>query len=873
VLAAGPAPDERFVSQLRVLIADDDRAIREALSALIASDEGLLLVGSAHDAAEAIELAALHQPAVALIDVKMPGGGPRAAAGIRGVCPGTRIVALTAHADRATILAMVRAGASGYLVKGSTADRILEGIHESAEGRGALSGEIAAEILVELAGKLERDEFQSVVRQAQVGRIRRVLEDERFHIVFQPIVDLHNGRIAGVEGLLRVDAEPKRGPDVWLAESAAAGLQLDLEIAAAKQALAQARNLPSGVYLSVNLSPESLVQPEVLALLEQTSTKNVVVEITEHAQVDDYEALDAVVAAIRSRGGKIAVDDAGSGFASLRHILRLEPDIIKIDISLTRAIHLDPKRRALAAALIAFAEEVGATIVVEGIETQSELACLLSLGAMFGQGYYLARPAALEEHDLTAPVRALAGRTPTREVRTGLREKNALLNLLRTAIDAGQAPSADLALQVALDGVCAHTSWPVGHAWLVTADGELESGGVWHLDDRPGLAEFRATTRFVRFASGVGLPGRVLQSGKPVLSPDARSVLMGLRAEQAVRAGLAATLAFPIALGSRVLGVLEFLCWEATLPDPPLVDVLASFGRQMAVVLEAQRAKAGQAQREFQLHEAQQLAAVGSWEWSRSTGVAQFSAELRRILGITEATGPAALGQLIDCIHPDDQAAVVAAIEGAAKESAVADLEYRIIRNDGCERRIHGRIGSVGRGTKGYLVVGTAQDITDRRSAEDELGRQTARLRLVLDNLREGVIVADARGSLVEANAAASALIGIPAFSQRNGGPHGWSTEFGLFLPDGVTPYPEDRLPLNLALLGQSVDQEEMFVRPPGSPTGARLRVTGRPLLEADGSIAGGVVVFADVGSQDGAGDVPEAEAVAQPPSGEPDAR
>jgi PAS domain-containing protein len=354
--------------------------------------------------------------------------------------------------------------------------------------------------------------------------------------------------------------------------------------------------------------------------------------------------------------------------------------------------------------------------------------------------------------------------------------------------------------------------------------------------------------------------------GEPILSDDAGSALVSARAEQAVRAGLAATLAFPVSSGSRVLGVLEFLCWEATLPDPALVEVLASFGRQMAIVLEAQRAKTARKQREFQLHQAQQLAGLGCWEWSRSTGVARFSAELFRILGFPRTGGPVVLRQLVDCIHTDDQAAVVAAIEAAEHQPEVADLEYRIIRGDGCERVIHARIGSVGNGTRGSMVVGTAQDITDRRRVDDELGRQTARIRLILDSLSEGVVIADTGGS-VEANPAATALIGIPPSTQGSTSPGNWGAEFPLFLPDGVTPYPEDALPLTLALGGHSVDREEMVVRPPGSPTGVILSVTGRPLVNADGSIAGGVVVLADLSDRGSAGHASGTEAILPRPT------
>jgi PAS domain-containing protein len=162
------------------------------------------------------------------------------------------------------------------------------------------------------------------------------------------------------------------------------------------------------------------------------------------------------------------------------------------------------------------------------------------------------------------------------------------------------------------------------------------------------------------------------------------------------------------------------------------------------------------------------------------------------------------------------------------------------------------------------MVVGTAQDITDRRRVDDELERQTARLRLILDSLSEGVVVADAGGRLVAANPAATALIGIPPFTQRSTRPGSWSMEFPLFLPDGVTPYPEDRLPLTLALRGHSIDQEEMVVRPPGSSTGVTLSVTGRPLVASDGSIAGAVIVLDDVSDRRSADHVPGRGATVQ---------
>jgi EAL domain-containing protein (putative c-di-GMP-specific phosphodiesterase class I) len=89
---------------------------------------------------------------------------------------------------------------------------------------------------------------------------------------------------------------------------------------------------------------------------------------------------------------RLAVDDAGAGFATLQHILRLQPDLIKLDLSLTRDIDKDPVRRALASSLVSFAREINAQLIAEGVETAEELETIRALGIAFGQGYHLARP-------------------------------------------------------------------------------------------------------------------------------------------------------------------------------------------------------------------------------------------------------------------------------------------------------------------------------------------------------------------------------------------------------------------------------------------------------------------------------------------------
>ena len=138
-----------------------------------------------------------------------------------------------------------------------------------------------------------------------------------------------------------------------------------------------------------------MIADEFKALISRFPLKRIVLEVTEHTSVPDYEKLTAVLQPLWQQGVRIAVDDAGAGYSSLRHILDLQPDLIKLDIGLTRSIDLDPARRALASALIGFARETGSQIIAECVETASELDALRKLGVERAQGYYLGRPMTL----------------------------------------------------------------------------------------------------------------------------------------------------------------------------------------------------------------------------------------------------------------------------------------------------------------------------------------------------------------------------------------------------------------------------------------------------------------------------------------------
>ncbi len=291
---------------------------------------------------------------------------------------------------------MLEAGASGYLLKGDSIDEIVEAIQQAANGQAPLSVEVTGDIIEELRGQLSSHRRAESRAQRFEKRIRRALEKEdHLTMVFQPIFSLA-GPAVGAEALARFRGPPKRGPEHWFAEAGKVGLRRELELAAVKAALSALPSLPPDIYLSLNASPKTLLSAGFRKLLQaQPDPTRVVIEVTEHARIDDYDRLNKAFNRVRMLGVRLAVDDAGAGFASLRHILRLAPDFIKLDRTLIDGIESDRSRQALAAGLISFAERIDATIIAEGIEQPEEVDMLASLGVGHAQGFFLAAPGPL----------------------------------------------------------------------------------------------------------------------------------------------------------------------------------------------------------------------------------------------------------------------------------------------------------------------------------------------------------------------------------------------------------------------------------------------------------------------------------------------
>ncbi|MGA9582659.1 MAG: EAL domain-containing protein, partial [Allosphingosinicella sp.] len=238
--------------------------------------------------------------------------------------------------------------------------------------------------------QIESEREAEAVRRARVERIEQSLASRQPTIYLQPIHRLGDAEPVGAEALARFPDFETRPPNLWFDEAFEVDLGVELELAAIRQALGALPYLAPGQYLSLNLSPPTILSGFAEPLLAAAGGLPLVLEVTEHHRVDDYRALTAALDRLRPYA-RIAIDDVGAGYAGLRHIIALRPDILKLDISLTRDIDRDPAKRALAVALETFADQIGCVVVAEGIERPEERRILHELGIAYGQGWLFSR--------------------------------------------------------------------------------------------------------------------------------------------------------------------------------------------------------------------------------------------------------------------------------------------------------------------------------------------------------------------------------------------------------------------------------------------------------------------------------------------------
>lgn len=274
---------------------------------------------------------------------------------------------------------------------------------------GSVYGTVCAYAMEEDGGLLERDRHLLEVVAGMAGiLVEPAVRDERRRgvlaaryrgllaaggprIVVQPIRRIGGG-IAGFEALSRFPAEWGIGPDTAFAEAHDAGLGVELEVAAVRRAIAVADRVEG--CLAVNVSAQALGSPELESLVRDphSSPHRLMLEMSEHSAVDDYDALLRVVGRMRAAGISFAIDDVGAGYSSLQHLVRMAPDVIKLDRSIVTGLAGDRTRTTLVGSLAAFARGCGAHLIAEGVETQGDLVALDELGVPYGQGWHLGRP-------------------------------------------------------------------------------------------------------------------------------------------------------------------------------------------------------------------------------------------------------------------------------------------------------------------------------------------------------------------------------------------------------------------------------------------------------------------------------------------------
>ncbi|GAC1328166.1 MAG: hypothetical protein NVSMB17_03250 [Candidatus Dormibacteria bacterium] len=396
---------------IKLLIADDDEVMRDVLADLFVSDPRFTVLPTARDAASAEALAREHQPDVALLDVRMPGGGgPAAARAIRLCAAATQIVALSAHNDRDTVLQMLESGAIGYVVKGSNPRSIMEAALNAAVGLTTLSPEVAGGIVTSATAQLrvsrEVDEARRAL-QASTTELRSALLDGEFRVVYQPKVSLVTDRTIAAEALLRWE-HPLRGtvpPLDFIPLAEESGLIIDIGAWVLEEVCRQARQWrkllpgrqPIAVALNVSARQfESNLAASFSRIIERAgiAPETLCLEVTESMVMRDPESAITTLRELKALGLEISIDDFGTGFSSLAYLKRFPIDEIKIDKSFVDGLGTDPEDTAIVAAIMGMAHALDIRVVAEGVETADQMSRLRMLGCDHAQGYFFARPGA-----------------------------------------------------------------------------------------------------------------------------------------------------------------------------------------------------------------------------------------------------------------------------------------------------------------------------------------------------------------------------------------------------------------------------------------------------------------------------------------------
>jgi DNA-binding NarL/FixJ family response regulator len=378
---------------IRVVVADDEETVVDVLRTLIGSDPSLRFVGAAHNAEDAIELAVRERPDVVLLDVRMPGGGGlRAAREITRRCAPTKVVALSAHEDSDTVIGMISAGASAYVPKGDSTDKILRTIHRTIDENYAAAEQPPQLTLI--SPLLPR-------RTQQSTAVAKAILDGAITVEFEPIEDLATGRVVGLDARPHVATLPLRSYDTWLADAEAADLLLDIEMAAFRASLLALPLIPDDLFLEFEVTPSTLTEARFRRVIRRPIGSRIVLGLSPLAPVDasvlGAAGPSGILASLRGRDVRIAAREVGPGFAGLRHLSLLSPELARLDETLVRSLGPSFSTHSIVAALVACASDVGARLIAPGVVSEEQLQELRNLGVDLVQGPIVGEPIPLSE--------------------------------------------------------------------------------------------------------------------------------------------------------------------------------------------------------------------------------------------------------------------------------------------------------------------------------------------------------------------------------------------------------------------------------------------------------------------------------------------
>jgi EAL domain-containing protein (putative c-di-GMP-specific phosphodiesterase class I)/CheY-like chemotaxis protein len=363
----------------RVLVVDDEPAIRRVLSEFLAM-EGFI-VDTAPDGRAAVGCLSEQSYDVVISDLKMPRlGGLELLKEVNRLNPGALTIVMTGFGTVESAIHAMKAGAYDYVLKPFKVDVVLATIVQGLARRRSDALRSCVSLRVPEATPALKSKFLRAV--------------DRLWLAFQPIFDAQGAGVFGHEVLLRTD-EPNLNDPIQVLEAAELLGSLDqLGRVIRERAVESFVQLPSDGFLFVNLHPTDLADPALFLESEPLSrvADRVVLEITERSSLEKLDRVKERVAQLRRMGFRIAIDDLGAGYAGLTTFAQLEPEIVKLDMSLVRDVHQNSTKQKVVRSMTKLARDLGARVVAEGVETLDELNTVVDLGCDFVQGFYFARP-------------------------------------------------------------------------------------------------------------------------------------------------------------------------------------------------------------------------------------------------------------------------------------------------------------------------------------------------------------------------------------------------------------------------------------------------------------------------------------------------